>query len=54
MEKLVWIVLRNGKYPRTYLGSVITIFVVVLGVMSAVLSQQQIVINSDFQDGLLG
>jgi hypothetical protein len=52
MEKLRWMVLRNDNL--SCLVPVITILAVMLGAMSAVHSQQQLVINSDFQDGLLG
>jgi hypothetical protein len=45
-------VLRNDNL--SCLVPVITILAVMLGAMSAVHSQQQLVINSDFQDGLLG
>jgi hypothetical protein len=51
-ENLTRMVLRNND-NLSYLAPVITILVVILGAMSAVFSQQ-LVTNSDFQDGLLG
>jgi|GEM_PF-2151118 len=52
MKKFIWMALRKDNL--SYLAPAITILVVILGGVSAVLAQQQLVINSDFEDGLLG
>jgi hypothetical protein len=39
---------------QSHLSSVIVIFAVIVGLIMATLGQQQIVVNPDFRDGLLG